>query len=530
MAAARAAYVAGFATHLQPRGPAALRRTDGRHLGALVHAAARHRGGRVPGAGDLPGRRHHAARRHLRRRRGGAARRRDRRPGARRGPPRLRRPRRCWPGRCAPSSTRSGRPDTRIMVTSDLDEYAIAALASAPVDGYGVGTQLVTGSGHPTSGLRLQAGRPRGRRRRELVSVAKKSIDKISIGGRKFALRRRDPDGVAEAEVVGIGDAARDDGDDRAAARPAGPRRRGGRPRAARRRARPSHRRPRRAAARSPADARGEPVIQTALRQEHGTEHGPDQLRLLLRDARGRHLADRRPSPADGGADRRRLGADRQRRATGALPAARALRRPHRLAALHLHRALRDGARAGRGDAGGAPVASTPTRRTATPTGTSSPRSCPRSWRRSSGSRRAGGHLRGGACRWAATARSSSALTHPERYAAVGQPLRRGRRAQPVPAASNASRSSSGSSTARSVPATTSTSCSTPSTRRRAAALHLLRHRGGPADGRQHPPRRAGHEARARRHHRLPARRSTSGGCGTTSSRTSSPGSRSAAR
>src|SRR6476661_2469710 len=46
-----------------------------------------------------------------------------------------------------------GATQTRITVTSDLDEFAIAALASAPVDGYGVGTQLVTGSGHPTSGF-----------------------------------------------------------------------------------------------------------------------------------------------------------------------------------------------------------------------------------------------------------------------------------------------------------------------------------------------------------------------------------------
>ena len=49
--------------------------------------------------------------------------------------------------RCASSSTRSARTKTRIIVTCDLDEYAIAALAAAPVDGYGVGTSLVTGSG-----------------------------------------------------------------------------------------------------------------------------------------------------------------------------------------------------------------------------------------------------------------------------------------------------------------------------------------------------------------------------------------------
>ena len=107
-----------------------------------------------------------------------------------------------------------GAHDTRIVVTSDLDEHAIAALASAPVDGYGVGTQLVTGSGHPTSGFvyKLVA---RENDDGVLQSVAKKSVDKISVGGRKYALRRRDPDGVAEAEVIGIGTPAENDGDDR---------------------------------------------------------------------------------------------------------------------------------------------------------------------------------------------------------------------------------------------------------------------------------------------------------------------------
>ena len=46
-----------------------------------------------------------------------------------------------------------GATDTRIMVTSDLDEWQIAMLQGAPVDGYGVGTSLVTGSGHPTCGF-----------------------------------------------------------------------------------------------------------------------------------------------------------------------------------------------------------------------------------------------------------------------------------------------------------------------------------------------------------------------------------------
>lgn len=108
-----------------------------------------------------------------------------------------------------------GATSTRIIVTSDLDEYAIAALAAAPVDGYGVGTELVTGSGHPTCGFvyKLVA---RADDTGQMVSVAKRSVDKASVGGRKYALRRLTAAGVAEAEVIGIGRRPDDDGDDRA--------------------------------------------------------------------------------------------------------------------------------------------------------------------------------------------------------------------------------------------------------------------------------------------------------------------------
>jgi nicotinate phosphoribosyltransferase len=110
-----------------------------------------------------------------------------------------------------------GATETRIIVTSDLDEFAIAGLAAAPVDGYGVGTSLVTGSGHPTSGFvyKLVARGANADLRSDVVPVAKKSRDKLSIGGRKWALRRRSPQGVAEVELVGIGAAPDDDGDDR---------------------------------------------------------------------------------------------------------------------------------------------------------------------------------------------------------------------------------------------------------------------------------------------------------------------------
>jgi nicotinate phosphoribosyltransferase len=107
-----------------------------------------------------------------------------------------------------------GASNTRIVVTSDLDEHAIAALAAAPVDAYGVGTSLVTGSGAPTAGLvyKLVA---RETRDGVMAAVAKKSKDKVSVGGRKYAMRRRTPDGVAEAEVIGLSAPPDDDGNDR---------------------------------------------------------------------------------------------------------------------------------------------------------------------------------------------------------------------------------------------------------------------------------------------------------------------------
>jgi nicotinate phosphoribosyltransferase len=108
-----------------------------------------------------------------------------------------------------------GATKTRIIVTSDLDERAIAALAAAPVDGYGVGTSLVTGSGAPTSGFVYKLVARSSAPGAALVSVAKRSAHKETVGGRKWALRRLSPDGVAEAEVIGISRQPTDDGDDR---------------------------------------------------------------------------------------------------------------------------------------------------------------------------------------------------------------------------------------------------------------------------------------------------------------------------
>jgi nicotinate phosphoribosyltransferase len=89
-----------------------------------------------------------------------------------------------------------GAVDTKIVVSGDLDEYAIAALAAEPVDMYGAGTAVVTGSGAPTAGLVYKlvevAGRP----------VVKRSEHKATIGGRKTAVRRHKPTGTATEEVV----------------------------------------------------------------------------------------------------------------------------------------------------------------------------------------------------------------------------------------------------------------------------------------------------------------------------------------
>ena len=107
-----------------------------------------------------------------------------------------------------------GATGTRIVVTSDLDEHAIAALGAAPVDAYGIGTCLVTGSGAPTAGLvyKLVA---REDNAGHLIDVAKQSKDKVTIGGRKWALRRLNAGGQAEAEIIGIGKMPADGGNDR---------------------------------------------------------------------------------------------------------------------------------------------------------------------------------------------------------------------------------------------------------------------------------------------------------------------------
>jgi len=97
-----------------------------------------------------------------------------------------------------------GATGTKITVTSDLDEYAIASLAASPVDAYGVGTSVVTGSGTPTAGMvyKLVA---RQDASGGWVPVAKTSTDKGSTGGRKAAFRTLDA-GTATRELIAVSD------------------------------------------------------------------------------------------------------------------------------------------------------------------------------------------------------------------------------------------------------------------------------------------------------------------------------------
>jgi nicotinate phosphoribosyltransferase len=91
---------------------------------------------------------------------------------------------------------RLGNTRTKIVLSGDLDEYAIAALRAEPVDSYGVGTSVVTGSGAPTAGMVYKLVEVDGR------PVVKRSAAKESRGGRKSAVRRYKPTGTAVEEVV----------------------------------------------------------------------------------------------------------------------------------------------------------------------------------------------------------------------------------------------------------------------------------------------------------------------------------------
>lgn len=89
-----------------------------------------------------------------------------------------------------------GATDTAIVVSGDLDEFSIASLRADPVDSYGVGTSVVTGSGAPTASMVYKLVEVDG------ISVQKRSSRKESQGGRKAAMRLSRPTGVVVEELI----------------------------------------------------------------------------------------------------------------------------------------------------------------------------------------------------------------------------------------------------------------------------------------------------------------------------------------
>ena len=95
-----------------------------------------------------------------------------------------------------------GATGTKIVVSGDLDEYSIAALRADPVDTYGVGTSVVTGSGAPTAGMVYKLVEVDG------IPVQKRSSHKETRGGRKTAIRTAKPTGTITEEVLYRADSA----------------------------------------------------------------------------------------------------------------------------------------------------------------------------------------------------------------------------------------------------------------------------------------------------------------------------------
>jgi len=95
----------------------------------------------------------------------------------------------------------AGATATRIVVSGDLDEYAIERLADSPVDAYGVGTSLVTGSGAPTAGFVYKLVARATSASAPLEPVAKGGGVKATVGSWKVASREL-VDGYAARELL----------------------------------------------------------------------------------------------------------------------------------------------------------------------------------------------------------------------------------------------------------------------------------------------------------------------------------------
>ncbi len=99
-----------------------------------------------------------------------------------------------------------GATKTQIVISGDLDEYSIEQLAHSPIDGFGVGTRLVTGSGAPTANFVYKLVAIDKGLGRILEPVAKTSAAKETLGGRKFAWRVFDSDNKAVMDFLELTD------------------------------------------------------------------------------------------------------------------------------------------------------------------------------------------------------------------------------------------------------------------------------------------------------------------------------------
>ena len=95
-----------------------------------------------------------------------------------------------------------GATTTRVVLTGDLDEFRVHRCRHLPIDGFGVGTSVVTGSGHPAAGLVFKLVTMQDAPGLAWRDVAKRSDGKASVGGRKYAWREFDDDGRAVAERI----------------------------------------------------------------------------------------------------------------------------------------------------------------------------------------------------------------------------------------------------------------------------------------------------------------------------------------
>lgn len=95
-----------------------------------------------------------------------------------------------------------GRHDVKIVASGDLDEWRIAALldAGAPVDGFGVGTELITSRDAPALSMVYKLAALNGQGR------LKRSVGKASLPLAKQVWRRRDESGRFQSDLVTVAD------------------------------------------------------------------------------------------------------------------------------------------------------------------------------------------------------------------------------------------------------------------------------------------------------------------------------------